>query len=578
MPPSPVSPSVYATSRPSSRTSTTGTQSRSNSPSIANLGRLSVVKQRLAQIERNSSQTSSSGLTSPMWSPQSPGYSSCTTTHSLNSREQGKNLDGLKPQRSSSVRSNIVDSILSSYGDVISISNDASKVAPHVGELKEDFPPSWAPPDSGFPPATMTDGLETLHDRSYCLSTNPDAQAPSLQHEGQDCAQELAFVMDREADTANISKTISKLDQRTKVNGEIIRSIEARTIAAEERQKTRDVSSSNDASSILQALQLMRQHLATDFPVVLTTLNQIQAMGRDTQAMSMSNANTTHQKTSPAIDLSALHAKLDDLLVGCNAAVANNPTTMQIVPLLEEVKNQASLQAQQQADSLRYLNELNTWLEAFVNNGTSHIHELVASVDKLSQDFGCNSQRLNDPANGASNLLTDVRQLILTMQARDQGIMALQTSVDGLCTKLDVDPNKTSNVEIIADMIDRQRQDQENLFRSLTSEISDEIKGERLRFVEAMKEATAINVQIHVEQFKEELTREVLGMTHEVGRLHRERQAVQNQIADLFAFYTKQKQAGEASLPIPVTTAQVPPQHPFGRSGPHRPLPLPRRT
>lgn len=35
-------------------------------------------------------------------------------------------------------------------------------------------------------------------------------------------------------------------------------------------------------------------------------------------------------------------------------------------------------------------------------------------------------------------------------------------------------------------------------------------------------------------------------MTHEVGRLHRERQAVQNQIADLFAFYTKQKQAGEA--------------------------------
>ena len=34
-------------------------------------------------------------------------------------------------------------------------------------------------------------------------------------------------------------------------------------------------------------------------------------------------------------------------------------------------------------------------------------------------------------------------------------------------------------------------------------------------------------------------------MTQEVGRLHRERQIVQNQIADLFAFYTKQKQAGE---------------------------------
>jgi hypothetical protein len=32
-------------------------------------------------------------------------------------------------------------------------------------------------------------------------------------------------------------------------------------------------------------------------------------------------------------------------------------------------------------------------------------------------------------------------------------------------------------------------------------------------------------------------------MTEEVGRLHREKQVVENQISDLFAFYTKQKQA-----------------------------------
>lgn len=56
-----------------------------------------------------------------------------------------------------------------------------------------------------------------------------------------------------------------------------------------------------------------------------------------------------------------------------------------------------------------------------------------------------------------------------------------------------------------------QRQEQENFLRAFTarqyeictymidihkiSEVSGEIKGERLRFVEAMKEATAINVQ-----------------------------------------------------------------------------------
>jgi hypothetical protein len=90
-------------------------------------------------------------------------------------------------------------------------------------------------------------------------------------------------------------------------------------------------------------------------------------------------------------------------------------------------------------------------------------------------------------------------------------------------------------------------------------EISGEIKGERLRFVEAMKEATAINVQrgfptsklscrlimpvVHVEHFKQDLSREVMAMTEEVGRLHREKQIIENQISDLFAFYSKHKQS-----------------------------------
>lgn len=73
-----------------------------------------------------------------------------------------------------------------------------------------------------------------------------------------------------------------------------------------------------------------------------------------------------------------------------------------------------------------------------------------------------------------------------------------------------------------------------------------------------MKEATAINVRskiedtlpkstvpddsiVHVDQFKQELKREVLEMTEEVVRLHQDRQAMQSQIADLFAFYRKQK-------------------------------------
>jgi len=111
--------------------------------------------------------------------------------------------------------------------------------------------------------------------------------------------------------------------------------------------------------------------------------------------------------------------------------------------------------------------------------------------------------------------------------------------------------------QAIAGFIDRQRHEQEALFRAFTNEISGEIKGERLRFVEAMKEATAINVQIHVEQFKQELSREVMAMTQEVGRLHREKQQVENQISDFFSFYLKHKQA-EIPLQTMQTNAGVP--------------------
>jgi hypothetical protein len=128
------------------------------------------------------------------------------------------------------------------------------------------------------------------------------------------------------------------------------------------------------------------------------------------------------------------------------------------------------------------------------------------------------------------------------------------------------------------EIINRQRADQEQMLRALSSELTEEIRGERLRFVEAMKEATAINVQAHVEHFKAELGREVAVMTQDVGRLHKEKQVIEQQIADLFAFYSKQKQESEAPY------GRVPPRssgHPnvqniaSSQSPQRRPLPNP---
>jgi len=53
---------------------------------------------------------------------------------------------------------------------------------------------------------------------------------------------------------------------------------------------------------------------------------------------------------------------------------------------------------------------------------------------------------------------------------------------------------------------------------------------------------------VHVEEFKKELTREVLLMTKDVSRLHRERQELEQKIGDLFAFYAKQKQSNTVGI------------------------------
>ncbi|KAH9961253.1 hypothetical protein BC827DRAFT_334411 [Russula dissimulans] len=226
----------------------------------------------------------------------------------------------------------------------------------------------------------------------------------------------------------------------------------------------------------------------------------------------------------------------------------------------EDLRHDEDARAQlieQQAESVRYLNELNTWLETFVNGGTAQIMAIAEDVQRLCKALGSADELQGDPygsaAAGASQpatftVLQGMRRLADDSKRRDRDSAHLLGMMNGLVAALNEDMRKNAEMrnayttESVLGVIERQRQDQERMLRSLADELSDDIRGERLRFVEAMKEATAINVQIHVEEFKKELTREVLISTQEVGRLQRERQLLEQQIADLFAFYSKQKQ------------------------------------
>ncbi|KAI0066144.1 hypothetical protein BV25DRAFT_1506415 [Artomyces pyxidatus] len=283
-------------------------------------------------------------------------------------------------------------------------------------------------------------------------------------------------------------------------------------------------------------------------------------------------------------ELAYYHASLSTELIW---AGMSSIQLQEIVSLLRNEESQRKVQMEQQADSVRYLNELNTWLEAFVNNGTAQIQAVAQGVQKLCEGVGPIDQLQNIGAKDGSNsggeqltLLSALQKLLADGETRDRNSATLYGTIDGLVAAINEDMRKNSEMrnayttESVIGFIDRQRQDQERMLRTLATELSDDIRGERLRFVEAMKEATQINVQIHVEEFKKELTREVLHTTQEVGRLQRERQSLEQQIADLFAFYAKQKQAGAAT--------QVPPPPGRNRSNSRRralpPPPPPQRV
>ncbi|KAI5123915.1 hypothetical protein M0805_006333 [Coniferiporia weirii] len=282
------------------------------------------------------------------------------------------------------------------------------------------------------------------------------------------------------------------------------------------------------------------------------------------------------------------------VLSGGNQETYGNPEVgaklTEVLELLKNDEEQKKLRTEQQAESIRYLHELNTWLQSFVDNGTAQIQSVAQGVEHLCRELSpqiqtdVGSSVLKNSVGAKQKhggLRSELSDLITSVKAGEEKSSSLQT----LLTEV-LEENRGRNAEIktfhtetVIGMIDRQRQEQEAMLRGIAAELSNEIRGERLRFVEAMKEATAINVQVHVEEFKKELGREVMMMTCEVGRLQRERQMLEQQIADLFAFFAKQRaemNQEQGSMERSRQTLQLPQAQPIRSSSRGRPLPIPK--
>ncbi|KIJ61328.1 hypothetical protein HYDPIDRAFT_42730 [Hydnomerulius pinastri MD-312] len=665
------SPISLSPPRPPSQLSISSSKShsRSKSPSIANLGSLSVVTQRLAQISRTESASSTpTALTTSTALPalqraaavrsQSP-----TTTRSTRVREAFAEIEKMQEESGRMSTFVVTPSTESSLiiplplpvpapPPPLSLSVTAparSRCGFGLGRMRLPLAP--APPRSRLPVPLSISAARTkvVLARTQAAPGQPIAppalrtrlSEPAIrEHVENPPASPLAvgitpsmaplaeLIKDSAAkhydQTAGLGEQIIALQRDIHNLPQELQPTIAGMLRAEGRnaeegvQGVRDVLSrleeirgqtstgSGEAQidAVVSMLGGLQAQLGRQMPRVMEKLASIEQgqinLSRDREDERLAQSPTSSTRTramrnlepsspraqslgdkSPsmaAVDLSDIYAKLDDLAIlyrsGGTPQPSSSPTAEgrshdipphaqqaqtshaksekleEILGYLQTDEEQRKVQLDQQADSVRYLNELNSWLDAFVNNGTAQIQTVAQGIEQLCTHLGVPSSADGEtpPVPG---MLTEIKNLVSSVKAKAENDERLQVGIGELVGAVqdhlkNGDEQRNALVtDSVLEIINRQRHDQEQMLRALSSELTEEIRGERLRFVEAMKEATAINVQAHVEHFKAELGREVAVMTQDVGRLHQEKQAIEQQIADLFAFYSKQKQEAE---------------------------------
>lgn len=78
-----------------------------------------------------------------------------------------------------------------------------------------------------------------------------------------------------------------------------------------------------------------------------------------------------------------------------------------------------------------------------MNNGTSQIQVVASGVEQLCQELGCVPRgTLPDGEANVPGLLSNLRQLLVETQSRDQRAAVLQASVNSLAVTLDHDLRK----------------------------------------------------------------------------------------------------------------------------------------
>ncbi|KAI0665931.1 hypothetical protein C8Q78DRAFT_1198711 [Trametes maxima] len=579
-------PPVTPTSVRGSSFLSPGSPSRPQSPSIRNLDQRSVVKQRLAQIQQSEAARPAS--------PVSPSTRRWELKDSPRMRRQDSGaasiINSYARTETGSPRSACSGGLTTRPPSLLGSPPPCNSAFRRSGQDTNSqllgLPPRS---DTLFSPASMySDDGNTGQGEAQesaapqvrlALDVLADPPPQSVVPSGPESSSDEPFDGPSKPAMEDIRASIDALRGRAATDSTNIVSIRTKVDEVlTEVRRLHTPEGADGTSAVTNKLQQVEAGVKEDMAKLQGLLEGLRGANGDT---------VQGGATGVTPNVADLHEKLDNLLRLCQARIdgegsdssspearASTNELVEVIGLLKDAEEQRVTQMEQQTDSIRYLNELNNWLEAFVNHGTSQIEGVAAGVQQLRKELGPVPELQDTPEEGdappAGSLLSDIRRFLVQHKEREENTTVLHNSVNGLMAAVQEDLRRNAEArnllttESVIGMIDRQRADQERMLKALATELSNDIRGERLRFVEAMKEATAINVQIHVEEFKKELTREVMLMTQEVTRLQRERQGLEQQIADLFAFYAKQKQAGKVvdggRMPVqqrPLTTQSV---------------------
>ncbi|WWC71362.1 uncharacterized protein I206_105317 [Kwoniella pini CBS 10737] len=265
----------------------------------------------------------------------------------------------------------------------------------------------------------------------------------------------------------------------------------------------------------------------------------------------------------------------------------------QVLNLVTELKEARTLQTQQTTDIARYLNELNGWLEKFVLNSSGELSNLSkrlnilvgSSVDEnssLTSNSNGNGDNQNQP--GLPDLVADLHSMMSEQKKRNDSEGSVGQRLDSLLSIMGEERERASvqqnTVEQVVSILERQRNDNEMLLRAVATDLTAEIRGERMRFIEAMQQATSVNVSMHVEEFKKLLSTEVNRSMAELGQMREEKKVLEQQISDLFALMAKHGGKGKknsSSLIVPPSPGGMQQMlaSPVYSQGQGRGLPLP---